>query len=109
MGTINAGNIAKGDYVMYNDQPHQVTKAEFMAPGKGSPIMRVKLKSIKTGSVSEFTYKTNESVETAEVEKIEMQYLYRDGAEVYFMDPRTFDQRSTGLPYTRYQVLGTLV
>jgi len=42
MSTINAGNIAKGMYIMYKEAPHQVMKAEFMAPGKGSPIMRIK-------------------------------------------------------------------
>jgi elongation factor P len=96
MSTINAGNIAKGMYIMYKDAPHQVMKADFMAPGKGSPIMRVKFKSVKTGAASEFTYKTNESVEVAEVDKKEMQFLYRDGEEIMFMDPKTYEQ--AGIP-----------
>lgn len=92
MATINAGNIAKGMYIMFKDAPCQVMKADFMAPGKGSPIMRVKFKNVQTGSAGEFTYKTNESVEVADVEKKEMQYLYKDGDGVVFMDPRTFEQ-----------------
>ncbi len=67
-----------------------------MAPGKGSPIMRVKYRNIKTGSTQEFTYKTNEQVEIAEVDKKEMQYLYRDSDNLVFMDPRTYDQ--AGVP-----------
>lgn len=92
MSSVNAGNLAKGMFVIFKETPHQVVKAEFMAPGKGSPIMRVKLKSVQTGAVQEFTYKTNESVEVADVDKKEMQFLYRDGEDVVFMDPRNFDQ-----------------
>ena len=89
---MNAGNIAKGMYLMFKDAPYQVVKAEFMAPGKGTPVMRVKMKNAKTGAAAEFTYKTNEAVEIVEVDKKEMQYLYRDGKSVVFMDPRTFEQ-----------------
>jgi elongation factor P len=104
MSSVNAGNITKGMYIMYKEAPHQVMKAEFMAPGKGSPIMRVKLKSVKTGAASEFTYKTNESVEVAEVDKKEMQFLYRDGEEIMFMDPKTYDQAGIPLSLVEDQV-----
>lgn len=92
MSSVNAGNVAKGMYIMFKDAPQQVMKADFMAPGKGSPIMRVKMKNVQTGAAAEFTYKTNEAVEIADVEKKEMQFLYRDGEDVYFMDPKTYDQ-----------------
>lgn len=94
MVTVNAGNISKGDYLMFKGEPHLVTKAEFMSPGKGAAVMRVKFKSIKTGSVIEFTYKTNEQVEVADIEKKEMEFLYRDGPDLVFMNSKTFDQAS---------------
>lgn len=94
MATINAGNIAKGNYIMFKGNPVLVTKTEFMSPGKGSPVMRVKFRNVQTGSVGEFTYKTSENVEVAEVEKKEMQFLYREGSDVVFMDPKTYDQVS---------------
>lgn len=94
MSNINAGNIEKGMFLIFKGIPHMVAKADFMAPGKGSPIMRVKFKNVKTGSSQDFTFKTNESVEMAEVDKKEMQYLYRDGDELFFMDPRTYEQAS---------------
>src|SRR3989339_676862 len=97
METINGGNIAKGIYIMYKGAPHFVTKAEYMAPGKGTPIMRVKMKNVQSGAATEFTFKTNESVEVADVDKKEMQYLYRDGDELVFMDQKTFDQASVPL------------
>ena len=94
METVNAGNLSKGMFVIFKGAPHMVTKADFMAPGKGSPIMRAKLKHVKTGVVQEFTYKTNDSVEIAEVDKKEMSFIYRDGDELVFMDLKTFEQAS---------------
>src|SRR4030042_5761576 len=94
MNSINAGNISKGDYIIFKGEPHLVTKAEFMSPGKGAAVMRVKFKNVKTGSAVDFTYKTNETVEVADIEKKEMEFLYRNGGEVVFMNPKTFDQVS---------------
>jgi elongation factor P len=92
METINAGNITKGSFIIFKGAPVFITKAEFMSPGKGSPVMRIKFKNVQTGSSGEFTYKTSEGVEVAEIEKKEMEYLYRDGDELVFMDPKSFDQ-----------------
>lgn len=97
MATINAGNIEKGSYIIFKGAPHMVTKAEFMSPGKGAAIMRVKLKSVKNAATTEFTYKTNEQIEVADVDKKEMEYLYRDGGELVFMNPKTYDQASVPL------------
>ncbi|MGA3291605.1 MAG: elongation factor P [Candidatus Microgenomates bacterium] len=92
MDTINAGNITKGSFIIFKGAPVFITKAEFMSPGKGTPVMRVKFKNVQTGSAGEFTYKTAETVEVAEIEKKEMNYLYRSGNELVFMDPQSFDQ-----------------
>jgi elongation factor P len=94
MITVNAGNITKGTYLIFKGKPHLVTKTEFMSPGKGAAVMRVKYKSVENGSAIEFTYKTNEQVEVAEVEKREMEFLYRDGNELVFMNSKTYDQAS---------------
>ncbi len=97
MDTINAGNIIKGSFIIFKGAPVYVTKTEFMSPGKGSPVMRIKFKNVQTGSAGEFTYKTSESVEVAEIEKKEMEYLYRDGDDLVFMDPKSYDQASIPL------------
>lgn len=92
MATIKAGNITKNSFILYKNQPHRVVKADFYSPGKGSALMRVKMKSAITGTGAEFTYKTSETVEEVDVTKKEMQFLYADDAEVTFMDERTFEQ-----------------
>lgn len=90
----NAGNLTKNDYIMFRDTPHVVLKHEFMNPGKGSAIMRAKLRNVKTGNVLDFTFKAAEMVDVLNIDKREMQYLYHDEREVAFMDPRTYDQVS---------------
>lgn len=92
MSTINAGNITKGSFIIFKGNPVFITKTEFMSPGKGSPVMRIKFKNVKSGAAGEFTYKTSEQVEVAEIEKKEMEYLYRMGDELVFMNPKTYDQ-----------------
>jgi elongation factor P len=104
METVNAGNLAKGMFVIFKGAPHMVTKAEFMAPGKGSPIMRVKLRNVKTAVVQEFTYKTNESVEVADVDKREMVFLYKDGDSLVFMDPKNYEQAEVPVALVEEQV-----
>lgn len=94
MSTIKAGNLTKGIFILFKGEPWEVTKAEFYAPGKGSAICRAKLKSLKTGNTQEFTYKSNESVEELDVMAKEMQFLYTDGSDVVFMDPRSYEQVS---------------
>ena len=94
MPMIKGGNIRKGSYILFKDQPHLVTKTEFVSPGKGSAFTRVKMKGVKSGSTQEFTFKSVEPVEELDVTNREMQYLYVDGDEVYFMDPRTYEQVS---------------
>lgn len=89
---INGGNIKKGNYIIFKGEPNLVTLTEFVSPGKGSAFMRTKLKSVKTGNVVEFTFKSVEMVEEADVSSLEMQYLYQDGEDFVFMNPRSFEQ-----------------
>ena len=104
MISVNAGNITKGMYLIFKGTPHLVTKTEFMSPGKGSAVMRVKYKSVENGSALEFTYKTNEQVEVADVEKKEMEFLYRSGDELIFMNPKTYDQAEIPMSLIEDQV-----
>jgi elongation factor P len=69
-----------------------VQKAEFYSPGKGSALMRSELKNVITGKNVDYTYKSQETIESLEVESIEMQYLYKDAETVYFMNERDYQQ-----------------
>ena len=92
MSSIRANQLKTGVFVLYKDQPCAVVKCEFYFPGKGSAFARTKMKNVKTGNVYEYTFKSNDMVETVDVETVELQYLYVDGETYYFMNPRSFDQ-----------------
>jgi len=92
MPTIKANQLKKEMFVLHKGAPHAVLKCEFYFPGKGSAFARTKLKNVKTDSTFEYTFKSSEPVEIVEVETTELQYLYRDGDDYYFMEPRTFEQ-----------------
>jgi elongation factor P len=69
-----------------------VVEFQHVKPGKGGAFVRTKLKNVRTGAVIERTFRADERVEQAIVDKREMQYLYRDGAEFVFMDTTSYDQ-----------------
>jgi len=94
MSVISTSDFHKGVSIIFRGEPHIITECTFVNPGKGSAFTRTKLKNFKTGRVIEFTFKSGEKVEEAPIEIREMQYLYNDGQNFYFMNPRNFDQVS---------------
>jgi len=92
MGAISTSQFKKGIYIMFHEEPHMVMDVSFVSPGKGSAFYRTKLKSLFTGRVVEFTYKSGEKVEEVIVETHEAEYSYFDGSNYVFIEPRTFEQ-----------------
>lgn len=93
----NAGNLKKGEFVYYQNDIWQVQRADFYSPGKGSALMKARLKNLASGKTLDYTYKSSEQVETLDVESIEMQYLYKDNENLYFMNEQSFNQYSIPL------------
>jgi elongation factor P len=69
-----------------------VVEFQHVKPGKGGAFVRTKLKNVRTGAVLERTYRADEKLAQAIVDKREMQYLYRDGDQFVFMDNSTYEQ-----------------
>lgn len=92
MSTIDTSAIKKGLCIIFRDSPCLVVEKTFVSPGKGSAFYRTKLKNIKNGSVTEFTFKSGEKLEEAPVEVVELQYSYQDGDEFYFINTRNYEQ-----------------
>ena len=69
-----------------------VVEFQHVKPGKGGAFVRTKLKNVRTGQVIERTYRADEKLEQAIIDKRDMQFLYRDGADYVFMDTTTYDQ-----------------
>lgn len=87
-----AGNLKKGEFIKYQGSVWQIQKTEFYSPGKGSALMRTRIRDVKSGKNIDFTFKSQEQVETVEVSSSEMQYLYKDSENAHFMDNQTFQQ-----------------
>ena len=79
-------------FVHINEKKSIIIDNEFVKPGKGQAFNRIKIRNLKTSRVLEKTYKSGDSLEAADVVEIEMQYLYNDGENWYFMDQNTFEQ-----------------
>ena len=92
MATISTSDFKKGIFIEFKDEPHQITEFQHVNPGKGSAFVRTKLKSLKSGRVQEFTYKSGESVTEVPIETHEMQYIYPENDTYIFMDNRSFEQ-----------------
>src|SRR5579875_2972297 len=69
-----------------------VVEFQHVKPGKGGAFVRTKLRNLRTRAVLERTFRADEKVEQAVIEKKEMQFLYRDGAQYVFMDNVSYDQ-----------------
>ena len=92
-----AANLKKGAFIRYQNDIWQLQKTEFYSPGKGSALMRTKIKNVSNGKTINYTFKSQEDVETVEVSSSEMQYLYKDSERAFFMDNQSYEQLSLPL------------
>ena len=88
----SANQLKNGLKVMIDGDPCSMQQVEFVKPGKGQAFTRVKMRNLMTGRVWERTFKSNESLEAADVMERDMEYLYTDGDMYHFMVPVTFEQ-----------------
>ena len=69
-----------------------VVEFQHVKPGKGGAFVRTKLKNFRTGAVLDRTFRADEKLPLAVIDKREMQYLYREGTALVFMDNESYDQ-----------------
>jgi elongation factor P len=85
-------DIKNGTVLKIDGQLWTVIEFQHVKPGKGGAFVRTKLKNVLSGKVVDRTFNAGLKVETANVDKRDMQYLYRDGDDFIFMDTATYDQ-----------------
>ena len=90
MATTN--DLKNGLVLNIDGQLWTVVEFQHVKPGKGGAFVRTKLKNVLSGKVVDRTFNAGVKVETANVDKRDMQYLYKDGADFVFMDTSTYDQ-----------------
>ncbi len=89
---ISVQDLRPGITFQMEGQPYVVIKYEHIKMGRGSATIKVKIRGIKSGTVVEKSFVNSARVEEATVERKELQYLYSDGANFIFMDPKSFEQ-----------------
>ena len=77
---------------MQDGDPCSITENILVKPGKGQAFNRVKMRNLKTGRILEKTFKATESVEAADVEERDVEFLYADGEFWHFMEPESYEQ-----------------
>ena len=92
MAAVSTNELKNGWTLLLDGNLMQVIEFQHVKPGKGPAFVRSKLKNIRTGAVVEKTFRAGETVERANIDKREMQYLYRDGDGFVFMDNETYEQ-----------------
>lgn len=90
MATSN--DLKNGLVLNIDGQLWTVIEFQHVKPGKGGAFVRTKLKNVLTGKVVDRTFNAGVKVETENVDRRDMQYLYRDGDDWIFMDTVSFDQ-----------------
>src|SRR6478752_6671706 len=90
MATTN--DLKNGMVLNLDGQLWSVVWFQHHKPGKGGAVVRTKLKNVLSGKVVDKTFNADVKVETANVDKRQMTYLYNDGDSFVFMDSSTYDQ-----------------
>lgn len=90
MYSIN--NLKKEVVIELDGVPYRVVDSQHVSLGRGGAVMRTKLKNLLTGNVLERTFRAAEKITPAEIERVPLQYLYREGSNLVFMHASTFEQ-----------------
>ena len=90
MATTN--DLKNGMVLVIDGQLWSVVEFQHVKPGKGPAFVRTKIKNVLSGKTVDKTFNAGVKVETATVDRRDMQYLYQDGADFVFMDVSTYDQ-----------------
>ena len=89
---ISTNDMRPGQTLELDGTLFTITYYQHVKPGKGQAFVKTKLKNVKSGAVVDRTFRADEKVELAVLDKREMQFLYEDEAGLVFMDNESYDQ-----------------
>ena len=95
MPAVSTNDLKNGMSLNLTEGLFSVVEFQHDKPGKGGAFVRTKLKNIRSGAVIERTYRADEKLDQALIDKREMQYLYPDGESYVFMDTTDYEQLQT--------------
>jgi elongation factor P len=89
---IEASQLKRGAVINYEGKLMRIVELSLLTPGNWRSMVQMKLKDIKSGSVVQKRFRSNDKLEPAYLDARVMEYLYSTGAEHIFMDVKTLDQ-----------------
>src|SRR6188768_2822885 len=92
MSSIQATRMKKGMLIKVGEDLFRVLELQHVTPGNLRGFVRVKFRNIRSGTLSDQKLRSEDSVERATLDEREMQYLYQDGDDYYFMDTSSYEQ-----------------
>ena len=92
MATYRTGDFKKGIKVQIDGEPYLMAEMNFRKPGKGNAIYECTLKNLIRGTTLKRVFRGGDELESADVEEVACQFLYRQGETFVFMNNKTFDQ-----------------
>ena len=92
MASIQAPRLKKGMLIKVEQDLFRVLEVSHVTPGNLRGFVRVKLRNIRNGAMSDQKLRSDDTLDRASLEEREMQYLYQDGDDFYFMDTTSFEQ-----------------
>jgi elongation factor P len=90
--SISSNDLKNGMALDLPEGLMTVVEFQHVKPGKGGAFVRTKLKNARTGAVLDRTYRADEKLPLAVIDKREMQFLYREGTDYVFMDNESYEQ-----------------
>ena len=96
MAATTTNDLKRGMTLDLSEGLFQVVDFQHVKPGKGPAFVRTTLRNVRSGGVLDKTFRSDERVEQAVVDKKDMQYLYRDGDDYVFMDTSSYEQIHVG-------------
>jgi len=92
LASYSTADFRPGLKVLIDSEPCEILEEDFVKPGKGQAFSKVKFRNLLTSRVGEKTCKIGESLEAADVTELDMQYLYSEASNWYFMHTKTYEQ-----------------
>jgi len=92
MSSIQATRLKKGNLIVLDGDLYRILDLQHVTPGNLRGFVRVKLRNIRNGTLQDQRLRSEDSIERASLDEIEMQYMYSDSAGHHFMDTSTYDQ-----------------
>jgi elongation factor P len=92
MPAVSTNDLKNGMSLNLPEGLFSVVEFQHVKPGKGGAFVRTKLKNVRTGAVLERTYRADEKLDQAVIEKSDMQFLYLDGDDYVFMNTSDYEQ-----------------